>query len=105
MAGGEVGEGVEIRTLLGRPSPPPVRSLRDSSRTRSLRWARMCYDHLAGVVGMAVTEALLAQGALCGADGGLGLGPDGHDTFAREGISAGDPHRAGPPLVRPGMHR
>jgi len=33
-------------------------ALGDASRARSLRWARMCYDHLAGAVGVSVTEAL-----------------------------------------------
>ena len=35
-----------------------VHSLGDAARAKSLRWARMCYDHLAGAVGVSVTEAL-----------------------------------------------
>jgi DNA-binding transcriptional ArsR family regulator len=103
IAAEPVADALEILTLLAPPSPQPVRSLRDATRTRSLRWARMCYDHLAGVVGVAVTEALLAQGALRDADGGWGLGPDGPGTFARAGITAGDLPRRGRPLVRPCM--
>lgn len=103
IAAPSVAEALEILALLAPPSPEPVRSLRDASRTRSLRWARMCYDHLAGVVGVAVTEALLAQGALRDADGGFTVGPEGHGTFARAGISVGDLPRRGRPLARPCM--
>ena len=36
----------------------PVRSLRESVVAETLREARTCYDHLAGVLGVAVTRAL-----------------------------------------------
>ncbi|MBA3943163.1 MAG: winged helix-turn-helix transcriptional regulator [Herpetosiphonaceae bacterium] len=36
-----------------------VRSLRASEEARALRFARTCYDHLAGVVGVAITQAML----------------------------------------------
>lgn len=42
----------------------PVRSLRGQQRLAALRQARSCYDHLAGQVGVALTEALVRQGAL-----------------------------------------
>jgi DNA-binding transcriptional ArsR family regulator len=103
IASEAVADALEILTLLAPPSRQPVRSLRDSTRARSLRWARMCYDHLAGVAGVAVTEALVSQGALREADGGFALGPEGHDTFARAGISVADIPRRGRPLVRPCM--
>jgi hypothetical protein len=41
-----------------------VRSLRQSQRAAALRFARTCYDHLAGAVGVAVAEALVGAGAL-----------------------------------------
>jgi hypothetical protein len=39
--------------------PRPVRSLRQSQQARALRFARTCYDHLAGAVGVAMADALL----------------------------------------------
>jgi DNA-binding transcriptional ArsR family regulator len=44
--------------------PPPAPRLRDQLAREALRHARSCYDHLAGEVGVAVTEALCARGAL-----------------------------------------
>jgi DNA-binding transcriptional ArsR family regulator len=49
--------------LLLAPAAPAfsLRQARDGDR---LRWARLCYDHLAGSVGVAVTDGLVARGAL-----------------------------------------
>jgi DNA-binding transcriptional ArsR family regulator len=38
----------------------PVRSLRQSSAQRSLRLARLCYDHVAGAVGVALLDSMRA---------------------------------------------
>jgi DNA-binding transcriptional ArsR family regulator len=42
----------------------PVRSFRGRQETDDLRQARSCYDHIAGQVGVALTDALLKRGAL-----------------------------------------
>jgi len=47
----------------------PIRSLRQSTRAAALRTARTCYDHLAGQLGVQVTQALLDRGALTTTDG------------------------------------
>jgi predicted transcriptional regulator len=45
---------------LGTIAPPAeVRSLRQSEQQKQVRHARTCYDHLAGALGVKVTEALL----------------------------------------------
>ena len=62
IASEPVADALEILILLAPATK--VSSLRDASRARSLRWARMCYDHLAGAVGVSVTEALLRRGLL-----------------------------------------
>jgi hypothetical protein len=60
-------------------SPPrPVSSLRAHTRAAALRRARSCYDHLAGDLGVEVTAALVAAGALRSTDGI-------HDTRRRAG--------------------
>jgi DNA-binding transcriptional ArsR family regulator len=49
----------------------PVRSLRQSTAGRSLRLARVCYDHVAGALGVALLDRMCAAGWLAG-----GAGPD-----------------------------
>ena len=50
---------------LGHLCPPkPTVSLRQSTQARSLMAARLCYDHLAGRLGVAVTDSMLADGWL-----------------------------------------
>jgi DNA-binding transcriptional ArsR family regulator len=99
IAAQQVAEALE--TLLILAPPTPVSSLRGSTRMRNLRWARMCYDHLAGVVGVAVTEALTAKDAIGDTDGAWVLGPRGAQLFGDLGIDAtGAPHRTRP-LLRP----
>lgn len=67
LAGAHVGEVLET---LARFSPlQPVTSLKAGTRAAALRFARTCYDHLAGRLGVAITAALLEQGALAATDG------------------------------------
>ena len=53
LAGREVAEAVEALSEINA-SPPPA--------ARDLRFARCCYDHLAGQLGVSVTERLLQPG-------------------------------------------
>jgi hypothetical protein len=57
IASEPVADALEILILLAPTTR--VGSLGDATRVKSLRWARTCYDHLAGMVGVSVTEALL----------------------------------------------
>ncbi len=55
---------------LARIAPQaPIRSLRQGTRAHALRRGRLCYDHLAGRVGVAVMGALIGSGAIVGGDG------------------------------------
>lgn len=47
----------------------PIRSLRQHTRTHALRQSRLCYDHIAGRLGVAVMRVLIESGALAGGDG------------------------------------
>jgi len=50
---------------LGHLCPPiPTVGLRQSTQARALMAARLCYDHLAGRLGVAVTDSMLADGWL-----------------------------------------
>jgi DNA-binding transcriptional ArsR family regulator len=56
LAGPEVGGLIEA---VARVAPPqPVRSLRQGTRAHAVRYARHCYDHLAGRLGVAVADAI-----------------------------------------------
>jgi DNA-binding transcriptional ArsR family regulator len=60
LAGPEVGQLIEA---VARVAPPQqVRSLRQGTRAHAVRYARHCYDHLAGRLGVAVADALAADG-------------------------------------------
>ena len=67
LAAPEVGELIEA---LARISPPAaVRSLKQGSKAHAVRFARTCYDHLAGVLGTQLMDAMLEQDLLTGGDG------------------------------------
>lgn len=83
LADPSVAEAVEA--LLRMSAEPPVSSWSASDRRHAMRRARSCYDHLAGDLGVALTDHLVARGwvdadvgaALAGADRiGEGLGVD-----------------------------
>jgi len=101
LAAEQVAEALETLQLLAPARP--VSSLRGSSRMRNLRWARMCYDHMAGVTGVAVTEALAARDAIGERDGAWVLGPAGPRVFAEVGIDVAGVPRRTRPLLRPCM--
>jgi DNA-binding transcriptional ArsR family regulator len=99
LAGAQVAEALETLQLLAPATP--VRSLSGSARMRNLRWARTCYDHLAGITGVAVTEALTAADAIGERDGAWVLGSAGPRVFGELGIDVDSvPHRTRP-LLRP----
>jgi DNA-binding transcriptional ArsR family regulator len=56
-SGGEVAAALEALGVLAHPTP--VRSLRQATASTRLRAGRTCYDHLAGRLGVALTDALI----------------------------------------------
>lgn len=87
LAGDEVGQLIET---VARLSPTqPIRSLREGTRAHAIRLARCCYNHIAGRLGVAITAALIDQGALAGHDGSIDLDRLDRDRLAgglRDGI-------------------
>jgi DNA-binding transcriptional ArsR family regulator len=57
-----------------------------SPREPALRRARICYDHLAGELGVTAYEALLRHGVIEKSRGALELSQDGVEWFRRLGI-------------------
>src|SRR5579883_292715 len=64
---------------------PPRRQPR-SANDDALRFARRCYDHLAGRVGVAVTDALVAMGHVVLTDEGGEVTPSGERFLAAFGV-------------------
>ena len=83
LASADVAEALEALSRVARPVR--VTSLRAAGRGSALREARTCYDHLAGRVGVAVTEALVARRALILGDGSYELTRTGERLLVRIG--------------------
>ncbi|MGH9141696.1 MAG: helix-turn-helix domain-containing protein, partial [Vicinamibacterales bacterium] len=62
LANSEVADLLETLARIAPPSAP--RTLRQSEAARALKRARTCYDHLAGELGVAVTDALIERALL-----------------------------------------
>ncbi|MFD6948646.1 transcriptional regulator [Nocardiopsis sp. TSRI0078] len=90
-----------VETLAAQAEPTPVgerpRNLRTVRADRALALARTCYDHLAGRLGCALTEAMTHRGLLC-QDTGFALTDAGLAWFAEHGIPL--PRTGRRPLVR-----
>lgn len=98
LAGGRVAAVVEDLAALAPARATPVRTLSAAGRRRALAFARTCYDHLAGTVGVAITDAMVGRGLLDD-EQGLSLTPDGADWLAGLGITV--PRGTRRPAVRP----
>ncbi len=74
--------------------------LRSSPREPALRKARVCYDHLAGELGVQLYEQLAQRGAFEFQSGVLGLSPIGRRVMLELGIDAPTTHNGRRPLCR-----
>lgn len=96
IASVEVAEMLEAMQLVAPTTP--VTSLRGANGRRRLRRARMCYDHLAGVLGIAVTDGLVARDVLL--DGSLAIGDGAEPALAEVGLSLTPLLHGSRPVVR-----
>jgi DNA-binding transcriptional ArsR family regulator len=84
LSGPDVGALLEA---LARVAPRhEVRSLRDDTHQRQLREGRLCYDHLAGRLGVAVHQHLVQEGAVVGHDGSFRPGIDQLSSRGGDGL-------------------
>jgi DNA-binding transcriptional ArsR family regulator len=81
---------------------PPRRAgdFRERQDADGIRRARLCYDHVAGLLGVQITEALVADRALVREDRAFLLGDNGLATFADLGIDVAGLRRGGRLLGR-----
>ena len=84
LASPELAEALEA---LARVAPTRAASgLREAETMRALKRARTCYDHLAGELGVAVTEALVRRRILRAGDGDFSLTTAGSAWFGDLGV-------------------
>ena len=79
---------------------PPVRSLREATRSELLRDARTCYDHLAGKVGVALAQSLERKRVLVRRNGDFVLGPRAGERLDALGVDLAPLERLRRPVVR-----
>lgn len=75
----------------------PVRSLKESLRVQRLAFARTCYDHLAGTLGVAIRNAMVRTGVV-DVNAGLTLTEHGREVLAGLGVRV--PSGGRRPLLR-----
>jgi DNA-binding transcriptional ArsR family regulator len=91
----ELIEEMSVYADAGAPAPP--KSLRGAVASEAMARARTCYDHLAGRLGVRVTEAMASRGLL-DTEGGFALTARGREWLESEvGASLGGSRR---PVVR-----
>ena len=86
LAGPDVADLLEAVARLAPAQP--ITSLREGTRAHALRYARRCYDHLAGRLGVAVADALERQGFVVVTDAAYTVTGVGATCFDRLGIDA-----------------
>jgi DNA-binding transcriptional ArsR family regulator len=99
LAGPSVAEALESFSLICPEMP--VKTLCSSEDARALRFARTCYDHLAGVVGVALLDTFQDLDWLAAADSGLAIGPRGEIGFATLGVDVHAVRSLRRPFIRP----
>ncbi|HEX6533595.1 MAG TPA: winged helix-turn-helix domain-containing protein [Gemmatimonadaceae bacterium] len=92
LATPEVVAAMEALAVAARPLP--ARSAEEAYAGKLLRLARTCYDHLAGFVGVAVTESLVECGALVLDGRAYVVTASGVARFAELGVDAREPRPA-----------
>jgi DNA-binding transcriptional ArsR family regulator len=99
LAGPDVGQLLE--SLMGVALRAGAVRLNASPREPALRKARVCYDHLAGELGVAAYEGLLRRGALERSGDGLRITTHGRAWFARLGVHVESLEKQKRTLCRP----
>ncbi|MCM1013321.1 MULTISPECIES: winged helix-turn-helix domain-containing protein [unclassified Brevibacterium] len=64
LAGPAVAHALEAVVSLGEQPLPKVHSLREATIDSALRRGRTCYDHLAGSLGVTITQSLIGNGVI-----------------------------------------
>jgi DNA-binding transcriptional ArsR family regulator len=99
LAGPQVAHTIEALMALTAETAPRHRP--QTRANAAMAEARTCYDHLAGRLGVAIHDTLIAKGYLAAADGGYTLTTEGRAFFAALGIDIETQLRQRRSLLRP----
>lgn len=86
-----------LEAMMVAAAPPPIRT---GPRDAAMRRARICYDHLAGEIAVALTDAMIARGQLEIGPDGAALTDKGRALLAEIGVEL-PPERKGAVFCRP----
>jgi len=75
-----------IETLFAISPPPVIKSLRQASTLKNLRHARICYDHLAGQLGVKLAESMVANQLIVQKETEFVVTSSGEQFFSEWGI-------------------
>jgi DNA-binding transcriptional ArsR family regulator len=89
-----------LESLMGVAYRAGAVRLRSSPREPALRKARVCYDHLAGELGVMVYDGLRERGGLRDGKGGLELTARGVEVLGQLGVDCEPPRGSRRPLCR-----
>lgn len=95
LVSSEIAEAMELLSVAATAGPH--RYHRPGPKDEALRQARTCYDHLAGRLGIALSDAMQAAGYVEIADGAASVTPEGMTFLKHFGADIGNGHR---PLCR-----
>ena len=84
LASADIANAIESLAVIAPPAP--VRSLRQSNQAKALQFARTCYDHIAGELGVKFSHALVHKGYLEEADDGYVLTTKGESWLKDFGV-------------------
>jgi DNA-binding transcriptional ArsR family regulator len=90
-----------IEAILAIAPQRRSRSLRESRHGEAIRHARTCYDHLAGELGIALTDSLEHQRLIGVHNDGFPLTPAGHERLSGLGIDIEQIQSRSRALTRP----
>jgi DNA-binding transcriptional ArsR family regulator len=88
IASPEVGHAIETLATIARPAR--IVALTQSTTFERLRAARSCYDHLAGRLGVAVTDRLVERKAILPVGRDYTVTQRGREVFAELGVDVDD---------------
>lgn len=98
LANEHVAAALEALTNLAVHGPPRHRPA--GPRDEAMRYARSCYDHLAGHAGVAITDALIAKGFIGNGKGDFALTGKGEKALTDFGLDLPALKKRKRPLVR-----
>ena len=98
LASAEVAEALEALEALAVKAAPRTRP--SQARDDGIRFARSCYDHLAGQLGVKLTWSLVNQGTLASSENGFALTKSGEAAVTDLGIDLAALRARRRPLLR-----